>query len=509
MAAILCLLRQNCLAGTIEKTRRRFECDTRSPETLRTFVTQISSMWNRSITAWVARLGAVVALLSGCAVGPHYRAPDAATSGAASPFVSTGPAAAGDLSAWWQKFSDPTLNELVARTLAGSLDIAQAAARVKQAEAGAVSARAGYFPSITGSNSAARNMRSDAPDGSAFSGGASARWEIDLFGRLRRSAEAARADLDAAGYSLDDVRTAVAAETARTYVNLVSARARLAIARDTVKSQEETLEIARFRAAAGLVSALDVEQARSQRAQTAASTPALERSEAAARFRLAVLSGAAPGALDALLGAASAIPAAPKIAGAGLPAELLRRRPDVRAAERSLAAATARVGVAEAERLPSLILSGEISSSASALRLFGDSWASSLAASLSQPLFRGGALNAAVKQRRAVVEQQLGAYKAAVLGALEEVENALVTRETAQRRVAALAEQVDSATAAAELARANYRAGLTDFQRLLDAERTLLQARDGLATAETDLALAAIQLFAALGGGWSGAATGA
>lgn len=450
-------------------------------------------------------LAAVALACSSCAVGPRYRSPTAAAVGLPVRYAAATSEPADDLSAWWRDFSDPVLDDLVARTRAGNLDLAAAAARLREADAAVGQARGGLFPSLSTSADGSRTLRSPGPNSSSVSNGAAARWEIDLFGRIRRGVEAAQADLARAGYSRADIEAAVSAETARAYIRLRAARVRLAIARDELSTQDETLKIARFRAEAGLISGLDVEQARAQREQTAASVPLLEEDEAATRHRLSVLAGAAPGTLDGLLTEPDAIPLPPPGAGAGLPADLLRRRPDVRAAERALAAATARLGVAEAERLPSFVLSGDVGSAAGAVRLLGDSWVATLAASVSQPLFNGGALRAAVRRREAVVDEELAAYRSSVLGAIEDVENAAVAREASARRTAALSAQVDAATAAATLARANYAAGLTDFQRLLDAERTLLQSRDGLASAQADAALAAVELYSALGGGWSGA----
>ena len=273
--------------------------------------------------------------------------------------------------------------------------------------------------------------------------------------------------------------------------------------RDTLRTQDDNLEIAGFRAQAGLVSSLDVEQARSQRAATAATIPSLVRAEAAARYRVAVLTGQAPGAVDARFLTSAAIPVPPTDIATGIPADVLRQRPDVRAAERQLAAATARIGVAQAQLYPALTLTANLQSQATALRTLTNIVTGGVFAQLAQTIFDAGRARSVVRQNRAATDEAFAGYKSTVLTALEDVENALATRDAAIARVAALTTQVDAATAVAVLARSNYRAGLSDFRTLLDAERTLLAARDGLAAAQGDRANAVVQLFLALGGGWT------
>ncbi len=227
----------------------------------------------------------------------------------------------------------------------------------------------------------------------------------------------------------------------------------------------------------------------------------LVRTEAAARNRVAVLAGMAPEAIDPLLGTSSKVPAAPRLV-VGAPLDLLRRRPDLRAAERRLAAASARIGVAKAQLYPALVLTGNLGTTSNSIRTLTDVVTGQIFASLSATIFDGGRLRSVVRQRRAEAEESLADYHGRVLGALEDVENALVTRETSDTRLVELGQQVAAADAAARLARSNYRAGLTDFRTLLDAERTLLSARDGEASARGDRTKAAIQLYLALGGDW-------
>ena len=293
------------------------------------------------------------------------------------------------------------------------------------------------------------------------------------------------------------------AEVARNYIAARSAQASLEIARDTLATQDENLEIAGFRVQAGLVSSLDEEQARQQRAQTAASIPGLEQDLAAAAYRLAVLTGQAPGAVSSRLAATAPIPLGPENVAAGIPADTLRQRPDVRSAERSLAAATARIGVAEAQLYPNLGISGNIGTSALSLGGLGDVITGGLFANLFQTIFDGGRRRSQVRSQEAAAEAALANYRQTVLLALEDVENGLVALQAAKARQAELAISFDAANNTAILARSQYRAGLTDFQRLLDAERSLLSARDSLSRVRAEQANALIQLYTALGGGWT------
>ena len=441
--------------------------------------------------------------LSACAAGPDYARPQAAALGVPEHYQAPAPAgAAVGLATWWAQFDDPALTALVDKGLAGNLDIAQSAARLRQAREALFQARSGLLPSIDASAGAGRNFDNERADSSSFSLGADAAWQIDLFGGIGRSVEASRAELAAAGYDLENVRTATAAEIARNYMLARSAQASLKIARETLVTQDDNLEIAGFRVQAGLASSLDQEQARQQRAATAASIPTLEQSFTAAANRLAVLTGQAPGAVTAQLTADAPIPLGPDSIAVGIPADTLRQRPDVRAAERSLAATTARIGVAKAQLLPALGISGNVGTSALSVGGLTDVITGGLFARLAQTLFDGGQRAAAVRAQRAAADGALAAYRQTVLTALEDVENALVALDTAKRRQTELAISFDAANNAAILARSSYRAGLTDFQTLLDAERSLLSSRDSLSRARADQAQTLIQLYLALGGGW-------
>jgi multidrug efflux system outer membrane protein len=424
-------------------------------------------------------------LLSGCTQGPDYHPISAAELAVPGQYVGGNEGASTeDISLWWSRFDDPVLAQLVELSLAENLDIAQSVALVAQARESLYQSGADQLPAIGLSSSSGRNFNSEASDSWVFSRSIDASWSADLFGGLKRSRQAALASYQAAGYSLANVRTLIAAELARNYVTVRSLQDRLRIAEDSLRNQDSNLQIARWRAQAGLVSSVDVEQARAQRAQTAATIPLLQQSEAAARYRVAVLTGQPPGAVDSLLGDDGRLPDIPDFVARGAPSDILRQRPDILSAERELASATALIGVAQAQLYPALTLSGNIGSTSSEFGNITDIVTGGLFASIAQSIFDAGSRRSAVRSRMAAADGAFAAYRSAILTALEEVEQNIASGN------------------AAILARVNYRAGLTDFQRLLEAERSLLSAKDSLAVARADQLTSAIQLYLALGGGW-------
>ncbi len=471
---------------------------------------------------------AMAALASGCALGPDYRAPEAPALGVPQAYTvapGTGREAPTDLASWWRRFDDPLLTELIAQATAANLQVAESLARLTQARESLIQSRADQLPSLTGSAGYTRNFSrvsgssvvlgtGDSATGGAvintggsgssnqLSLGLSASWQTDIFGGLRRTVEASRAAEDSARFDLEGVRTSVAAETAQNYIEARLAQARLLIARDTLRTQDDNLQIARWRVQAGLVSSLDVEQARVQRAQTAATIPLLETNFTSAVNRIGVLTGQAPGALRGELTAVRPVPRAPDAVGVGVPADTLRLRPDVRSAERQLAAATARIGVAKAQLYPALAISGNFNTAGAALGGLADTLTGALFAGLTQTLFDAGRLRSQVRSAQAGAELAFATYKRTVLSGLEDVENASQSLESARRRQAELRVAVDAAEAAALYARSQYSAGLVDFLTLLQSEQSLLSARDALASSQGDGALAAVQLYLALGGGW-------
>ena len=413
-------------------------------------------------------------------------------------------AAQPDLSRYWAMLGDPLLEQFVEQGIAGNFDLAQGAARLDQARAQLALARAGYAPQASGSAGVQRDIGDMARDEFGFSLGGEASWEVDLFGRIGGDVAAARAELEAAGYSLADLQRLVAGQIALSTISARSIAQQLDIARDTLAYQDENLQIARWRVQAGLVSSLDVEQARTQRAQTAATIPALESSLAATGNAISTLIGEPPGRVLALLeDGAAPVPDPARLAGLAPPAEVLRRRPDVRGAEASLLANSARVGVARAQMLPLVRLTGNINTAATNMGDLFDIVTGGLFAGVTQLLFDGGRTSARIDSAEAAAEGSLAAWRLSILSALEEVETAAADRAAAEQRIAIFDEALDAANNAAILARSQYQAGLTDFPTLLTAESQLLSARNAVIGARADRASAFVRLTQALGGGWS------
>jgi multidrug efflux system outer membrane protein len=460
-------------------------------------------MRNVSLVSFAALLGA-------CAVGPDYRTPETA----ATPFIAAPTAGVAEQpfeAAWWEQFQDPVLDDLIERALTDDLDLKIALARVEEARAHLGSARRDRWPGVaaeiarTESRQQQPGFSTDRVDVESYDAGLATLWELDLFGRVRRGAEAARADTDAAVAELRDAQVLVAAEVARNYVELRGAQKRLAVARQNLGYQRETLELTRVRLELGRGSELDVASAAARRAATDATIPPLVAAETVAANRLAVLLGERPGAIAAELTFREVAPHLTTLA-VDSPAALLQRRPDIRAAERELAAATARIGVAKADLFPRLSLSGFIGFVAGDADELGEgtSRAWSVSPVLSWIGFdRGTYARVLVVEARA--EATFAAYELTVLRALEETENAFVTYGSNRQRLGAVVEQATASRRAAELARIQYREGALDFLRLLDAERTLLQAEDEVAAAETSLNSSVVLIYKALGGGWEAA----
>ena len=410
-----------------------------------------------------------------------------------------------DVAAYWTQLGDPLLTQLVEQALANNLDLAQSAARLEQARAQLVSARAGYFPQVSASAGASKDVGDFAQKKVGFNAGLDASWEADLFGQISGNVAASRADLAAAGYSLADLQRVIAGQVALTTIQARATALQLAIARDTLKYQDDNLQIARWRVQAGLVSSLDVEQARTQRAQTAATIPALESSLAATSNAISTLVGETPGRVRNLLEQTVPFPTPPALARLNAPADIVRRRPDVRQAEATLASDTARIGVARAQLFPLLQLTGTIGTSdLGPLNLF-DAVTGSVTGTLTQLLFDGGRARSQVRSARAQAEASLAGWRKTILTALEEVESAIAARRAADARLTDYLEAADAANNAAILARSEYQAGLTDFQTLLTSEAQLLSARNAVISAEADRAAAFVRLTQALGGGWNGA----
>jgi multidrug efflux system outer membrane protein len=460
---------------------------------------------NKSILAALA-----VLLLSACAVGPDYHAqqtaPAALLNAPAAQFPAQNPEAA-----WWQQFDDPVLDRLVTRALAANLDLRIAVDHVREARAVFVENEYDYAPhlplqaSYSHADEQQPGFGNSRIDARGYSLGFDASWEVDLFGHVRRSVEAARADLGAQQASLRDAQVTVAAEVARNYFELRGTQRRLDVARHNLESQQKTQDLTQLRYDAGRVTELDVQQSRARLKATEASIPPLEAAEKQAAYRLAVLLGQRPGTLDTELQPAE-VPTYAKALPIGDTAQLLQRRPDVRAAERQLAAATARVGVATADLFPRVNVTGFVGFLSGDLgHLFNanagdDSRAWSVTPSVSWAALDFGSVKARLRASKAQSDEAAVNYEKAVLGALEDTENSFVAYAKQQAQLKSLDEQAQASRRAAELAEVQYREGVADFLTLLDAQRTQLEAEDGVAQAQTAVNIDVVAIYKALGG---------
>lgn len=463
-------------------------------------------------------------LLSGCAVGPNYRPPEvsvpAAFTGAAAATPSTN--ATLPLAEWWQIFEDPQLNRLLQQAAVANLDLRLAAARVREVRAESGVVRSRLLPQVNASGSYDRSRLSEnslngqaiqaaGQDLSAdtYTGGFSLNWELDIFGGRRRALEASLAELSAAEETQHGVRVAILAEVGLQYLELRGRQKQLAVAADNLRSQEETLELIRDRRKAGLSSDLEVNQAAAQVATTRSLIPPLEQRRQQALHRLGILLGQAPTALESELAAVQPLPSAVPRIPLGLPSDLLRRRPDIRRAEREVAATTARIGVATADLFPKFYLTGAAGlQSLDAGDFFTQGsrfW--SLGPSLNWPVFTAGRIRQQIEVQNARQEQSLVRYEQTVLTSLEEVENALVAYGQEQLRLEALAEAERSTARTVELAQQRYRGGLVDFLNVLESQRSLFSVQEQRIASERQQGQNLILLYRALGGGWEAPTT--
>ncbi|HEY4973345.1 MAG TPA: TolC family protein [Steroidobacteraceae bacterium] len=452
---------------------------------------------------WMA-IGAL--LVTGCAVGPSYHRPQLTPVVAHNlnpqQFTPAAPAAE-----WWQQIDDPELASLEQRALAGDLDLQVALQRVRAARAVFRGTELDYAPHIpldaayTHSKEQQPGFTNDRVDVQSYSVGFDASWELDLFGRTRRATQAASADLGAQAANLEQTRVIVAAEVARNYFELRGTQRQLAVAHDNIDNQREALRLTQVRFDAGRVTELDVDSALARLKTTEATLPLLEAQEQSYGYRLAVLLGANPGDLDAEL-----VTAPVRAWSAPLPigdvTTLLRHRPDVQLAERNVAAATARVGVATADLFPRVGLTGFIGFlTGDSVQLgHANSRAWSIGPTVSWAALDFGSAQARVRASKAEAAGAFASYRQAVLLALEDFENACLNYGKQQARLASVVEQADASRRAARLAEIQYREGGTNFLVLLDAQRTLLQAEDAVAQAETGVNTGAVAVYKALGG---------
>ena len=451
--------------------------------------------------------------LSACAAGPDYARPNA-PSASSGPFLSTSPAfsVAPVEGNWWRLYRDPVLDGLVSDALAANTDVRVAIARLERARAGLRGARADRLPQTSVDAGATYGRLPEgqrAPGASredwSFDAGLSVGWEVDLFGRVGRGVEAARADVAAAAADADAVRVAVVADTTRAYADAASGAARVAVARRIVELLDQSLELTRRRHEAGLANALDVSRIATLREQRAAEIPDLEAGRQAALFRLATLTGRAPAELPPVAAERNITLEIAQPIPVGDGAALLARRPDIRAAERRLAGDTARIGVVTADLYPRISLGASVGATGPNL---GDLFGGGPLRWLLGPLINWAFPNQEPTRARiaaATAESQasLAAFDGTILRALEETETALTSYAKALDRRTSLRAARDQALRAATIVRAQRREGAVDSLQWLDAERTFAEAEAQLAAQDARISGAQVDLFRALGGGWS------
>lgn len=447
-------------------------------------------------------------LLAGCAAGPDYHAPKPATPAAWDAGTNT----AATVVEWWKTFHDAELDSLITRAVKANHDLRRAEARLAEARALRNGAYWDLGPAVTGAGAWTdkRTSKNARPAAGAdlhtvtYDAHFDARWELDVFGGKRRAVEAALAAFRSIEEDRRDVWISVIAEVARNYLDVRGAQQRHVIAQKNIAAQTEAVAIARARFNGGLTSELDVKQAETLLATTQAQVPAIETTRQQATYRLGVLLGQLPESLVAELAATAPLPPVPPTVPVGLPSELLRRRPDVRRAERDLAAATANIGIETAELFPkfSLLGTGGLQSfSAGDWFTYGSRYWSA-GPTVTWRVFDFGRIRAQVKAATARQEQALVGYEQTVLGAFADVEGALAAYANERARRQALTEAVASSRRAVELANELYTKGLGNFLNVLDAQRSLFQLEDQLVESDRAVTVNLVALYKALGGGW-------
>ncbi len=471
-------------------------------------------------------------LVSGCTVGPDYKRPIVPVPKQWSEATKdkrtglNGNHKRSPLTArpdqWWKTFNDPVLNRLISDAIGANLDLKQALLRVKDARAQRWVTITAGLPSVTGRSNVSRRFNNSSSTSqtvgtsSAGSGfgignqfinifqlGFDAQWELDFFGGVRRAMEAADATVDSEIENSRDVLITLLGEVARNYIELRSNQRLIAITRENLYSQQETVRLTQVRQQAGFASMLEVAQAQSQAAATEAFLPVYETVVKQSMHALSVLLGREPAALALRLDNPGSIPAMSTIAIPDLPSELLLRRPDIRQAERQLAAANANVGVATAELYPRVNLAAFLGLQNMRITDFtplGKSW--STASSLTLPIFNWGRINANIKSKKAQFDLAFLTYQSTVLGAFKEVEDALIAYNKEQQRHKSLAQAVAASQLAVEMADERYHRGLTTFLDVLQTQQTLYQTQRDLVDSAAQLSTDLVALYKALGGGW-------
>lgn len=480
----------------------------------------------------------LAAALSACTAGPAYRQPDVAVPvaySAVQALPALPPGAGPDR--WWQQFADPELTALMRRALTGNLTLQAASSRIRAAREQLILAGAARLPSLnadasvnethlsqnSGISEFAKFLGGGSPShqggGSSSAGGLGvpgtsfttytigfdASWEIDTFGGVRRSIEAAQARAEQTLWSYRDSEVSVSAEVASDYFALRALQRQIAITRNEIDSQRHMLTLVQARNEAGFVTGLDVQQQKAELSSTEATLPALDAQAAAQIHALAVLVGQPPEALQSELMTSGSLPSVLLRVPVGLPSDLLRRRPDIRAAERALAASNADIGVAVAALFPKIDLTGALDLVSLDLThlLEGSSRQYTPTAAISWPIFAGGQVRANIRVKKEQNLQALYSYSSTVIGALRDVEDSLIRYADEKQTNDALRDAVDESTSATQIASTQYRAGLTDFSRVLAAQASEFQAQSQLAQSNGNLARDLASIYKAIGGGWS------
>ena len=450
-------------------------------------------------------------LICGCTVGPNYNKPETPTPKKwAEPLPDTISTQPSQGVQWWQSFSDPILTELICRAENNNKDLLAAASRIKQSRYQLAIAKGLYYPNIDAVGSFSRSKVSDntayaSGPTNLYSAGLDMSWEIDLFGKIKRSTQQAQANIEMTTENYHGLMVSMYADVATNYVELRAIEKRIKYALENIEIQKETLSLTQSRFDANLVSQLDVAQAKLNLYNTESTIPPLMMQKSQIQNRLATLLGLMPGEIDKIIQSDGEIPQTPAKISVGAPADLVRQRPDIRSAERKLVAQTAAIGVAKADLYPSLSITGNFSFQAGNIGNL-DEWSSksySFGPAIGWNIFDGKRIKSNIALEKERLNEYLTSYQQSVLLALEEVEGAISAYVQEKLRNDSLSKSVEAARMSVELANNQYRSGLTDFQNVLDMQRTLSEQQDRLAQSEGLVVENIITIYKALGGGWS------
>jgi outer membrane protein, multidrug efflux system len=479
-------------------------------------------------------------LTAGCNVGPDYNPPKmdkaqvpgqfselkSATRPTTQPDVTSASAeaqiAAMDYQKWWMTFNDPELNSLIDRAVKQNPDLIAAEARIREARAERGIAASAFYPQVNANGQFSHNRESsNIPGAQAFSGGGSngtfpgqesdlwqagldASWEVDIFGGTRRAVESANAQIEASVEDRRDVLITLLAEVAVNYIQLRGAQYQLDLAESNLQSQQETLNLTRSKAEGGLIPYLNVAQQEAQVATTGSTIPTLQAQIRTNIHALGVLLGQGPGSLSAELSGEAPIPVGPSAIPPGLPSDLLRRRPDIRRAERQLASATAQIGVATSDLFPKFNITGALGTEGTEFKQLFDysSRFYNIAPGITWDIFDAGKVKSNIEVQNEKQAEALEAYVKTVLQGMEDVDDSLVNFNREQARLQSLREAVDANQKAVELSTELFEKGSADFLSVLDAQRNLFAAQLAMAQSEQLVSSDLVSLYKALGGGW-------